>query len=147
MSSRLAEAAFESAAVIGFKNSQGGVKQLAFRYDDHIETWRDLIMTEHLSYQPFSTVPSDRATELFRGGYSQPSDIKLIGQDEERAVTTVDAGTLLISLLKICATPDPLAGAQLHSSQLAAYTYQLCRNRGAESWEPTAGSSQLIADS
>ena len=100
-SSRLADAAFEGAAVIGFKSSQGGVKQLAFQYDDHIKTWRDLIVTENLSYQPFSTIPLDRPTELFRGGYSQPSDIEPIGQDEERAVTTVHAGTLFIGLLKI----------------------------------------------
>ena len=69
-------------------------------------------MPENLSYQPFSTIPLNRATELFRGGYAQPSDIKLVGQDEERAEATVDAGPVLIGLLKISATADPLIRAE-----------------------------------
>jgi hypothetical protein len=68
-------------------------------------------MTENLSYQSFSTIPLDGAPQLLRSGDSQPADIELVGQDEERAVATVDAGTVLVSLLKISAAPDPLAGA------------------------------------
>jgi len=75
-------------------------------------------MTENLSYQPFSTISLDRTPQLLRSGDSQPADIELIGQDEERAVATVDAGTVLVGLLKISAAPDPLAGAEFH--QLSA---------------------------
>jgi hypothetical protein len=71
-------------------------------------------MPKNLSYQPFSAIPLNRATELFRGGYTQPSDIKLVGQDEERAEATVDADPVLIGLLKISATADPLVGSKLH---------------------------------
>ena len=121
----MAETAFEGAAIIGFKSSQGGVKQIAFGHDDHVEARRNLIVSENLSYQSFSTIPLDRATELFRGGYSQPSDIELVGQDEERAVAAMDAGTVLVGLLKIGAKPDPLIGTKSHSLQLSAYSFQL----------------------
>jgi len=80
-------------------------------------------MTENLSYQPFSTISLDRTPQLLRSGDSQPADIELIGQDEERAVATVDAGTALVSLLKISAAPDPLTGAEFH--QLSARGVQL----------------------
>jgi hypothetical protein len=75
-------------------------------------------MTENLSYQPFSTISLDCAPQLLRSGDSQPADIELVGQDEERAVATVDAGPVLVGLLKISTTPDPLAGAEFH--QLSA---------------------------
>ena len=113
----------EGAAVIGFKNSQGGVEQLALGHDDKVEAWRDLIMTENLSYQSFSAIPLNRASQFLRRGYSQPADIELVGQDEERAVATVDADTVLVSLLKISATTDALIGAKFH--QLTAYSLQL----------------------
>jgi len=75
-------------------------------------------MTENLSYQSFRTISLDRAPQLLRCGDSQPADIELIGQDEERAVATVDAGTVLVGLLKVSTAPDPLTGAEFH--QLSA---------------------------
>jgi hypothetical protein len=80
-------------------------------------------MTENLSYQPFSTISLDRAPQLLRSGDSQPAYIELVGQDEERAVATVDAGTVLVGLLKVSTAPDPLTGAEFH--QLSARDMQL----------------------
>lgn len=111
----MAKAAFEGATIIGFKNTQRGVEQLAFGHDDDVKARRDLIMTENLSNQTFSSISPNRATELLRGRDSQSTNSELVGQDKERAVATVDAGAVLVGLLKIGAAADPLVRAEFHS--------------------------------
>ena len=52
------------AAVIGFKGGQAGVEQLALGHDDDVEARRDLVATENLSNQSFSSISLDRAAQL-----------------------------------------------------------------------------------
>ena len=47
-----------------------------------VETGRDLVSTENLSYQSFSSIPPDRAAELACRGNPEPSDGQRVRQDE-----------------------------------------------------------------
>ena len=60
----LAKASAEVVAIFSFKGSQAGVEQLAFRHDDDVEAWRDLVATEDLSNQSFSSISLNRAADL-----------------------------------------------------------------------------------
>jgi hypothetical protein len=50
----LLEGTFEGGSIIGFKDRQAGVEQLASRYDHDVEPFGDSIPTENLSNQSFS---------------------------------------------------------------------------------------------
>ena len=65
-------ATFERGAVIGFKHGEADLKEIALWDNDDVEAWRDVIMTEDLSYQTFSAISLDRTAELFRGGNPKP---------------------------------------------------------------------------
>ena len=75
----------EGVAVIGFKGGQAGVEQLPLRHDDDVEAGRDLVATENLSNQSFSSISLDRAAQFLRGGDPQPADWQRVRQDEQRA--------------------------------------------------------------
>jgi len=62
---------FDEGSILGFKDCQAGVKQFAPGDDDHVESWCDLVTTENLSNQTFSTVSLDRAAELLRCSYPE----------------------------------------------------------------------------
>jgi hypothetical protein len=109
-----ADAWFEATAVIGFKNSQAGVEQFPFRYDDDVEAARDLVSTENLSYQTFSSVPLDRPAELPRGGDSQAADLERIRQHEQRRVPASDAHAVLVNVLELGAPADSLVLSEPH---------------------------------
>ena len=94
-------------AVIGFKNSQAGVEQFPFRHDDDVETGRDLVSTENLSYQAFSSVPFHGAAQFPCGGDPQPADVELVCQDKQGCVSAADSHAVLVDLLKIGAASDP----------------------------------------
>lgn len=71
--SRRSKPAFEGGAVIGFKDGEAGPKELALGHDDDVESRRNVIMTEDLSYQSFSAISLHRAAELLRCRDAQPS--------------------------------------------------------------------------
>ena len=66
-------------AVFGFKGGQAGVEQLSLGHDDDVEPRRDLVTTENLSNQSFSTISLDRAAQLLRGGDAQAADRSSFG--------------------------------------------------------------------
>jgi hypothetical protein len=105
--SPLAEAPFEDVEVIGFKNSQTSVEQFSLRDDDDVEPCGNLVSTEDLSYQSFSAISLDGATQFFRRRDSKPAKCERIGSDEDRAVTAVDARTLRVNQLILGAFADP----------------------------------------
>lgn len=112
MSARPCEAAFEDGAVIGFKNGETGPKELALRDDDDVEAWRNVIMTENLSYQSFSAVSLDRAAKFFRCRNAEPARRRLSGPDKQRVIPAMDSRAGLVNLLKIRVAPDSLARAE-----------------------------------
>jgi hypothetical protein len=60
----LVERTFESGSVIGFKDRQAGVEQIAFWYDDDVESIGELVATENLSNQTFRSISLHCVTEL-----------------------------------------------------------------------------------
>ena len=91
-SSLLADPTFDEGSVIGFKDSQAGVEQVALGNDDDIKARGDLVATKNLSYQSFSTVSLHRSAELFRGRDPQPADAVLVGEDEHRGCEAARRG-------------------------------------------------------
>jgi hypothetical protein len=102
-----ADASFEDLYVFSFKGSQGGVKQLPLRHDDDVEGWRDLVATENLSNQSFSSIPLDGATQLLRGRDPQPAHGLACRQQEEREQAPVNARALLVYTQKLGTAPNP----------------------------------------
>src|SRR5262245_55986602 len=91
---------FEILAIFSFKSGQGRVEQLAFGNDHDVEARRDVVTTENLSYQSFSSISLNSAAELFRRCDTQPPDCLLIREDEQRGVTSVDARPMFVDGLK-----------------------------------------------
>ena len=83
---RTPQLTFDEGSVIGFKDSQAGVEQATLGDDDDVESRRDLVATENLSNQTFSSIPLDRAPELPGGRDPQPAVGAIVGQEEERGV-------------------------------------------------------------
>lgn len=121
----MAEAALEEVSVIGFKGGQAGVEQLAFRDDDDVEAWRDVVTAENLSYQSFSTISLHRAAEFFRRRDSQTADVLLVGQDEDCDVPAVRPGAPIVDPPEFRAAANTLLGTESHRSyRLAALSSQ-----------------------
>jgi hypothetical protein len=99
-------------AVIGFKDGQAGVEQLALGHDDNVKPRCDLVTTENLSYQSFSSVPLNGSAELLRRRDAQTSYRAPIWKDEDGRVAPVYAGAAFIDFLKLGAPPDALMRAE-----------------------------------
>ena len=95
-------------AVIGFKNSQADAEELALRHHDDVVARRDLVATENLSYQSFSTIPHDGAAQLSGGGDAEASHIEPVGQYEQRGIAPPDASTPFVGELEFRSSANPL---------------------------------------
>ena len=117
----MAETTLEEGSVIGFKGGQAGVEQIAFGDDHDVKSIRDLITTENLSNQSFSSISINSATEFTGRRNPQPSDPELVWQDEHRAVTAVDSDAPRVYLLILDAAANPFVRAESHiNSQVSA---------------------------
>jgi hypothetical protein len=94
-------------AIVGFKDGEGSVEDLAFGDNDDIKTRRDVVMTENLSNQSFSPISLNGSAELLRRRDAQPADRPFVGQDEHGGEASVDADAALIDVLKFGAAADP----------------------------------------
>jgi len=112
--SPLAVSTFEKGSVICFKGGETGVEQFALRDYDDVKALCDVVAPENLSYQSFSSVPLDRATQLFGGGDPQPADFEPVGKDEDRRIAAVNPSSPLVNLLEIRSAADVLGGAESH---------------------------------
>ncbi len=108
----MAEAAFEEGSVVVLKSGQRGVEQLALRDDDDVVTTGDVVTTENLSDQSFSSIPLDGTTELACGRDAETADLAAVRQEEDGREATVDAGPALVHVLKFRAATDALFGAE-----------------------------------
>jgi hypothetical protein len=109
---RAAKVLFDNPAVLSFKGSQASVEEITFRHDDDVVPWSNLVPTEDLSNQSFSSIPGDRAPQLLRGRHSQPPRGGLPWQQENREIPAVRPYASLVGQLKIGATAYPLVGPQ-----------------------------------
>jgi len=101
-----ADASFDGLYVFGFKGSQRGVKQFPLRHDDHVEALRDLITTENLSNQSFSSISLNRAADFLGRRDSESPDTPLIGEQKDRGVPAMYANTVLVHLLELRPAAD-----------------------------------------
>jgi hypothetical protein len=104
--------AFEGGSVIGFKDGQAGVKQLALGHDDDVEAPCDFVTTKNLSNQSLSPVAHNGAPELSRRRDPQPPQRVAVGQDEQRAEPAVHASATLVDLLELSSAPNSFCGAE-----------------------------------
>jgi len=111
------ESAFEQCAVIGFKGVKTGVEQLALGYYDDVEPTGDLVTTENLSNQSFSSISYDGSPELPGRRDAQPSHLERVRKEEDRAVAAVDSDAPIVDLLELGAPADPFGGAELQSTR------------------------------
>jgi hypothetical protein len=95
-------------AELGFKGSQAGVEQFAFRDDDDVEAWRELIATENLSNQSFSSISLDRAPQFAGGGDSQSAYGQVVREREQREIAAVCSDATFVNLLVLRTAADVL---------------------------------------
>jgi hypothetical protein len=125
----LAEGTFEYGSVIGFKDGQAGVQQIAFGDDDDVESIGELVATENLSNQTFRSISLHRAAKLSGGRDAQTPHLAGVGQDEHRAVAAVNPATALVHLLKIYSASNPFDWAEPRHerSKLRSYSLETVR--------------------
>lgn len=105
-------------SVIGFKDAQAGVEELALGDNHDVEPWRDLIPTKNLSNQSFRSVSLDRATQLFRGGNTQPTDGALVCQEEHGAIPAMNPKATAVDLLKFHSAANAFGWSEFQSYSL-----------------------------
>src|SRR5882672_4229010 len=105
----------DSGPIFCFKDGQARCEQLAARNHHDIEARRDVISTENLSDQTLGAVSDDRAAQALRGGDAQPSEIEPVRLREYRVDAARNAGAMVVDVLKIGVSPDPLARAELQT--------------------------------
>src|ERR1700730_10891511 len=102
-------------SVFGFKGCQAGVEQFSLWHDHDVETWRDLVATEDLSNQSFSSISLNRATEFLARRYSQPVRRPLAWEKENGQIAPINPGATLVNLLEFSATADLLVWSEASS--------------------------------
>jgi hypothetical protein len=103
-------------AVFGFKGCQAGVEQFSPRHDDDVVAWRDLVTTEDLSNQSFSSISLNRAAEFPARRYSQPVRRPFTLEKENGQIPPMNPSAALVNLLKFTATADMLLRSEAGSS-------------------------------
>jgi len=125
-SAGLAETAFEALAVFGFKDNQAGVEQVALGDNDDVVAARDLITTENLSYQSFSSISLDGPSQLSSDRDSQTSGREPVRQNEECRIASMNSTALRVNFLEFWTASNSLVGSKkthlTFSLQLKAYS-------------------------
>ena len=86
------------------------------RNNDNIEPRRDVISTKNLSNQTLSAIPDNRSTQSLRRGNAEPSDGQSVRFREQRVIAARNAGPMLVDVLEIGVSADPLAWAELQTA-------------------------------
>ena len=122
-SAGLAEASFDEVSVISFKGAQAGVEKFALRDDHDVESIGDLVSTENLSNQSFSSISFNRAADLPGRRNPEPPHAPIVGQDEDRTVAAVESNTSLVDLQELRATADVLGWMEFQSYSLLTVSF------------------------
>src|SRR3954447_20469547 len=105
-SAALADASFDDGSVISFKGVQAGVEKFSLRDDDDVVALGDLVATENLSNQSFSSISLHRSADLPGRRDAEPPDPPLVGEEEHGAVTAAGANAARVHLLKLRSLAD-----------------------------------------
>jgi hypothetical protein len=114
--------------VFALNGSQTGVEELALGHYDHVKPRRNLMTTENLSNESFSSIPLDRSTQPFRRGNPKPAHWHLGGQNEQGRQTAMNPGPAFVHVLELRAPADTFVRPEAHSSsvtKLSALSSQL----------------------
>ena len=79
-SAGLAKASFDEVSEVSFKGAQAGVEEFTLGDYDDVKSWRDLVSTENLSNQSFSSISLNRSADFFGRRDSESSHTPLIGE-------------------------------------------------------------------
>jgi hypothetical protein len=104
---------FQGLAVIGFKDTQAGIEQLAFGDDDDVVAIGDFVATKNLSYQSFSSVPLDGPSQFSGDRNPQTSNRQAVRQNEQCGIPAVDPRAELVNPLKFGTSTNPLIGPKI----------------------------------
>src|SRR5262249_33130663 len=137
------KSAGDEVAVVGFKDVQAGIEEIAFRHDDHVEAGGDFVTTKNLSNQSFSSISLDGAAKLARGGNAQSANAELIGQQEDRCVAAMDFDAAIVHPLKFRAASDPFGWSKL---QLLAADREPLATLGAAAFQHQAAVLRAHSD-
>src|SRR5215475_5453965 len=91
---------------LNFKGSQAGVEQFAFRDDDDVEAWRELVATKNLSNQPFSSVSLNRSSQFTRSSDVQSANRQIVRECEHRQIAAMGPDAAVVDLLVLDASTD-----------------------------------------
>ena len=80
--------------------------------DDDIEAWGDVILTKNLSNQTLSAIPDNRSAKSLCRSDTEPSDSQPVRLGEQRVIAARNACPMLVDVLEICVSSDPLARAE-----------------------------------
>ena len=105
---RFSETAFDERSVLSFKSSEAGFEKIALGYNDDVESKCDFVPPENLSYQAFSSVSLDRATQFLCRRDPQPTHRLPVFQQKHGEISTVDFGAAVVNLLEFGAPTDML---------------------------------------
>jgi hypothetical protein len=98
--------------IVRFKVSQAGIEKLALGHDDNVDARCDLVSTENLSNQSFSSVSLDRTAHLARCRDAQPAPGSIGGKRKKSGETAMDLGTPAVNLLKLGAPSNAFTTAE-----------------------------------
>jgi hypothetical protein len=99
-------------AEFSFNGSQAGVKQFPLRDQHQIHSRSRLVPTEDLANQSLCPVPNYGAAEFSGRGDAKPGDGKIVGQAEDGEQPIVNPESVLVNLLVLDSTPNPLTRIQ-----------------------------------
>lgn len=117
-SARSSCASLESVAELTFKGDQRRAEQFPPGHDDNIEPRRELVATEELPNHTLGSVAFNRTAKLFRGGDSQATFGKSIGQTEQGEFPGVDLDALIVDTLVLGSASNPLVATKsCHNDQ------------------------------
>jgi len=108
-------------AVFGFKDNQAGVEQFALGDHDNVVAIRDLVTTENLSYQSFSSISLDGPSQLSSDRNPQTSDREPVRQNEQRGVPPMDSRPFFVDQLEVSAAANPLVGPEKSHGAFSAW--------------------------
>ena len=110
--------AFEAVAVINFKDTQASIEEFTRGDHHHIVTLRDLVQSERLSNQSFSSISLNCAADLPGRRDPEPPDAPIVGQEEHRAVAAMKSNAPLVNLLEFRTLADVLGWTESQSYSL-----------------------------
>lgn len=114
-SAGLENSAGDGRAVFCFKGCQARIEQLAAGHNHDVEARRDVISTENLSNQTLSTISDDRSAQPLRRGNTKATEGESIRLCEQRVVAARNSAAMLVDVLEIGVSADPLARAELQT--------------------------------